>query len=913
MDKLFFKIEQAMKETLVGNYVFTDEELAQLYSVTERLLRNYDNSRGNDISEVFDPFFFVAMVNAVKDWRSGEDTFWEHINQGLIGEPGSPKIYSHLTGVIDRLGKAGKILYLSGCSKQYYATILAHAFAPQKSVESFLDLCWNLYSVDMNFTYTENDDTFELVAEELKKTFLKQRSLEDDIKLGSNVYSLRAGLKGMAIDSPQEMINQIENTISLIDRAFNGEVLDNDQYYCFIVCNWWAEKEKSFGIARPRRKAYERAITDYTAIRPRYEYDNKQAKLYIPSIRLKSNYYDIPMLRVYRDNRFVTQLEMRTFGTGITMATKELHIPIDEFVSEEGLIDYTLEISHCDEVIYNSRTSLFREYILFRGNREISQEECLPGNYVLFAPRFDDFSVYPAEIKSIPGEPDLYTFHSQEGEMLQNSKQTVFFVHEKQKRDIRIVADRKNNVKFIHKGEEYIVIDGEFKVVVRSDIDITKYGVRYESSDFRLKDFSYVENEEYRVFSITEPLNVCEPQKISVFRYADNKIEASYSVVKFNHISITYDRQLYFDEDNLGKVRFRTEKYNKSVSFDISQGDVIIPFDDGDIILYPPLLRWRIGNGDFSIRYEENLWYKDYSNSAELEIDLPTEMGYQVILNNNTVLFESASFNSYKLGETIWGLAQERTSDLIVCVKIDDVGIVPIMNICLKEKFIAQPFEIRGDELIWNAGETFVGDPKPRFRLSFSENRMLAKSIEINETIDENYTVQQFSLSDLEMGSYDIAVDLLKRVAFSEKPIGMYETRISYGNPLLIKWKNCAGKRVKINGVVLDNEELMTQRSFWIEHMELVDDLDGLPLLRGTIFSFFMSKKHYYPTMRNDQGKEIYTDKVYCLILDKDTCQISPKENFDIDFYWDPGSMISLRSNGKKRIKAFKFIEEEVR
>jgi hypothetical protein len=70
MDKLFFKIEQAMKETLVGNYVFTDEELAQLYSVTERLLRNYDNSRGNDISEVFDPFFFVAMVNAVKDWRS---------------------------------------------------------------------------------------------------------------------------------------------------------------------------------------------------------------------------------------------------------------------------------------------------------------------------------------------------------------------------------------------------------------------------------------------------------------------------------------------------------------------------------------------------------------------------------------------------------------------------------------------------------------------------------------------------------------------------------------------------------------------------------------------------------------------------------------------------------------------------
>ena len=607
MNRLFFRIEQAMKETLVGNYMFTDEELAQLYSATEKLLRNYDSSRGNDIPKMFDPFFFVAMVNAVKDWRSGEDTFWDHINIKLLGAPGSPKIYNYLTGVIDRLGRSGKILYLSGCSKQYYATMLAHAFAPQKSVESFLDLCWNLYSVDMNFTYTENDDTFELVAEELKKTFLKQKSLEDDIKLGSNVYSLRAGLKGMAIDSPREMVNQIENTISLIDRAFSGEVLDSDQYFSFVICNWWSEKEKNFGIARPRRKAYERAITDYSAIRPKYECNAKQICLYIPSIRLKNNYYDTPVLRIYQGDKLVTQQGMRTFGTGITMATKELHIPISELISENGAIDYTLEISHCDEVIYNSRTSLFREYILFRGNREISQEECLPGNYVLFAPRFDDFSVYPAEIRSIPGEPDLYTFHSQEGEMLQNSKQTVFFVHEKQKRDIWIVADRKNNVKFIHEGDEYIVIDGELKIVVRTDIDITKYGVRYESSDFRLKDFTCVENEEYRVFSITEPLNVCEPQKISVFRYADNKIEASYSVVKFNHISITYDRQLYFDEDSLGKVRFRTEKYDKSVSFDIAQGDIDIPFDDGNIVLSPPVLRWRIGDGDFSIRYGENL------------------------------------------------------------------------------------------------------------------------------------------------------------------------------------------------------------------------------------------------------------------------------------------------------------------
>ena len=84
-------------------------------------------------------------------------------------------------------------------------------------------------------------------------------------------------------------------------------------------------------------------------------------------------------------------------------------------------------------------------------------------------------------------------------------------------------------------------------------------------------------------------LIVCEPQKINIFNYANNKIEASYNLVKFNKINITFDKALYFDEDNFGTVRFLTEKYDKRVSFDINQGDVIIPFDDGNVVLFPPV------------------------------------------------------------------------------------------------------------------------------------------------------------------------------------------------------------------------------------------------------------------------------------------------------------------------------------
>ena len=91
-------------------------------------------------------------------------------------------------------------------------------------------------------------------------------------------------------ESPEEMVRYIENTIALLDRVFGGEILDNDRYYNTLIRNWWTEKEKSFGVAKPKRKAYERAITDYSTIRPKYSYNGKQVVLTIPSIRLKNNF-----------------------------------------------------------------------------------------------------------------------------------------------------------------------------------------------------------------------------------------------------------------------------------------------------------------------------------------------------------------------------------------------------------------------------------------------------------------------------------------------------------------------------------------------------------------------------------------------------------------------------------------------
>lgn len=917
MKELLPKISEAMNETFVGNYVFSDEELARIYDFTGYLLCNYDCGRGNSIPQRYDQLIFVAMVNSVKTWKSDENTFWNCIYKKLIGTNGSHKIYTYLTGVIDRLGKHSKIMYLSDCTKRYYTTILAHAFAPLNSTESFLELCWNLYSEDMNFTYTKNDDTFALVAEELKRTFSNEKSLEDDLKLGSVVYSLRAGIKRMAIDSPKKMVKYIEDTIALLDRVFSGEILESNYYYNSIVRSWWIEKEKILGVDKPTRMPYERAITDYSAIRPKYSYNGKQAILTIPVIRLKNNFYDMPLLNVYRNGELVDQREMYTFGSGLTMATKELPLYVDNLIFENGAIDCTLEIVHCGEVIYNSKTSLFREYILFKDHREFLQEECLPGNYILFAPKLEEFSAYPEEIKKVSGEPNLYILHSHEGELLQNARRTVFFVNEKKKRSIKIVADRKNNAKFVHNGEEFIVIDGDLRVVVNSDVDITKYGIRYESSPFKLEDFTYIEREGYRTFLITELLNVCEPQKINIFSYADNKIEASYNVVKFNSISIIYDKPLYFDENNLGVVRFLTEKYDRSVTFDINQGDVVIPFEDGDIVLSPPVLRWKIGDDDFSMQYGEDLWYKNYSNSAELVIDLPTEMGYQVHLSNNTILSEAASFNSFKLGETIWSMAQDNRADIGIFVKIENIDIIPILTVCLKDKFKFSPFVIREKYLLWDASKTFIGENMPKFKVTFYEHDTVKYAFEINETVDENYQSRCFSLSELEIGIYNVTVDLMKRFAFTEKTVRLFEQQVVLGDINKIRFK---GKCLRFEKVMLMGKASYEEiKPFYVDHLWYIGEVDGCHYYTGSAYINRDGRKTYLNTMPNSEGTSDNINPVRIELKSEKSCFIvagvNPDDMDDFlgEFTLDTKNRISNFNRNTRGIDYFLFDTEEVK
>lgn len=909
MTALDSKIIDAMQQTFVGETIFSDEELAELFDKTSVLLRSYACGWGSTISYRHDEMMFVAMVNAVKLWDKSEETFWSCISRKLMGSEDSNKIYNYFTEVIDRLGKSNKILYLDGVQKRYYATILAHSFAPQKSIYSFLELCWQLYTKDLNFTYYSGDELYHLVSKELKQRFLKEKSIEDDFKLGSEVYSLKAGVKCLAIDAPNEMERFVDLTLSLIDKVFNGELLDSEKYYESIVKEWWNSKSKTFGQIHPQRKhSVTRAISDYSNIRPKYLFNGRNVVLSIPSIRLKNNFYDNPHILIFQKGELVDDQELLTFGSGLSMATKEKELYVDNLLTYDNTLDYELKIIHNRTEIYSSGASLNRQFILFGNHREILQNQCCPNNYMIYVPKLDALSSYPHNIKK--KDYNLYVFAAEDGELVRGSYRTVFFSNEKQHRSIRIAADKKSNVKFLHNGEYYNVIDGDVRVFVDSNVDIRKYGVRYEKADFRLSDFEIEEHDGERSFLITQLLSVGEPQKISVFNYSTNQVESSFSVVKFNTINIEFDKAIYFDTYDTGQVRFKTEKYDKSKNFSIKNGDVIIPFPNGDIVITPPTLRWKIADMKDQTEFCNDLWYKTFSNSAELCINIPVNMRYQVILSNNTLLPE-CSLNRYRIGEAIYSNISN-LDYITIMVKIYEVEIIPIAVIHIKETFRSLPFIIIDNQLFWDPKKAFIGDENALFTISITDGKK--DVFQSSATL----TPQKMLLGDIDIGRYMLFVDIIKRRAFTQtESLRLIEESVKFGNLEVIRFRE---KRIYIHKIMLIDESTPHEiQPFYIDHICFIQDDDGSLFYSGSIYILDrMGHKVYLNKMPDGQGNMTNMNPVRIELRTDNSCFIvagynrNDWDDFVGEFTLDTShNRISNLQKGTKGIDYYIFEIEE--
>lgn len=901
------KIRSAMEEDFVGNYVFTNEELTSIYNDAGFALRRIEGERGAKLSSFDFELIFVALVNLAKEWNSDEDAFFKFIYRRLLGSRvGEGKIYNQIKFLIESLKTSGKIFMLDCYTKKYYATLCSHSFAPISSTESFFDMCWEIYCKDFDQQYEKNDPTFELIAKSLKRKFSSCGTDEEEFQIGSEVYSFRAGIRGLAIAQPTLMTCLLDKTMGAIHSLFNNEPLRLDKHINKMINSWWKNnKETTFGIERRRGHSNrEHICTDYSKIRPKYILDDDGvAKLIVPSIRLIDNYDFDPYIEIKVNGVRFSCDRMSTHGSGIIMTTTAIEYDISSFECE-STVDIVIEITHCDKVIYNSKDFLKREFILFKDSKEVLSQECVPGIYFLYTKNIHKLLRYPEDIqKSVP---NIYSLKAIDGDLIQSHNRSVLFVSEKGSRGLCFFAKEHNDAIYRRGDEEYKIIEGELYIDVSENIDVKDLGVRYESVSFKLSNFGSESVNGKRRFMISALLNVGETQHISIFRYSDNTIVASINLIKFNTIRINFDKPLYYGKGVIGKASFTTENYNVEAKFDIQNKEISLPVDDGEIILYPPVLRWKIDDGEWHT--EENqkgMWYKEMTNSSIITFDVPKTMTCRVRLNTNDVIIPSRKDLSYKIGQTIYYLkdiGKYPQDYFTLFIEVENVPYL-VSDIYYRECFTEEPFFIHSKvmQALWSP-ESFIGgnDAKLRFDVFDQSDRcVFSKELDL--------TKQSFSFSNIEEGYYKYKITLLIR-GFFKNERELYSAEFLLGDEKTFKYKD---KAILIKKVMLfDKLEPEPVRPVYIDQIKYLGNKDNFDYYSGRLFVIARDgRKIYLDSIRNELNNNVKINPVRIEIKTESSCYLGyDLDPYDADFEYNDdftldnkGKMaIGLRSFGQK-------------
>jgi hypothetical protein len=570
------------------------------------------------------------------------------------------------------------------------------------------------------------------------------------------------------------------------------------------------------------------------------------------------------------------------------MATSPYEINFTDYRLKD-MLAISIKITHVDELIYDSKTSMNRDFIVFNNDKEVLSKDCSPGLYILYAPNLDSLLKYPDDIHCI--KTDIYSFESEEGDVIQSNTRTLFFINEKSCFELYFVAKEINNVFFRYEDEEYKVVDGDLFVDVESDVDIRDYGIRHNEDVLRLSNLKFANINSKKRYLISSLMDEGAIGKFYIFKYSDNSIVCGINIIKFNVIKVIYDKCLYYDKNDNGEVHFITNKYNLKANFTLCNKEITIKFNCGEIVLQPPTLRWKIDNGEWEIKSMISpLWYKKLSNSSILHIDIPKNLSCIVALTNNTIIESTNQCNKFKLGQTIHSLKAQNMilNDHIQVILNINNEYYPLMIIYLMETIIGNPFCVMSEEklVVWSP-EYFIGDSSANLRLDITD----VKKIYESRKLPMSYAKLDFS--NCKENNYRLKVMLVEEGLVNRERL-LYSKNVTIGNEKKIRFKS---KKIMICSIMLVNDLFVTNiRKVNIDRLQFEYSINGIDFYSGYLSVESDGNRKYLNSIRDACGKLIVVNPVRVGIKDKKSCYISygfnpadktlmHKKEFTIDRY----------------------------
>jgi hypothetical protein len=856
---------------LVGNTVFNDTEHEELLGITRNVSKEYLDRNSILIVRREMEIVFITLLEITKRWKKIDDDendesgFWDYVIKTILGiERGSTnytKLYKAYTDIIYMVHYKHNII-LAAEGNKFYRTLMLHAISPVKSINAFLDLCYNIYKKDLNFNYTINDKTVcELITVRFCEILKKAVGNDKSISIGTNSYSVKVGLRTLAMQDDIQIyfIELLDEALKKINILFYDQNINAQSYFEQLIYNWWQDKQAEIGVDKKGSNRLAPAATKDKIIVRFVRYDDV-VYLVIPPIRVDNIKTSTFFLSITAGDSNKPQVaeELFTKRGEFIDTTKQKDINLNELLQDTSNIKIKIEITENQSVLYNK--TIEKDFILLGNENEILSNINQSNNYFLYIRGIEKLINKPVAIKQISN--NFYNIYPKAGECLSSKGRQVFFQDESSnninKDTAQIIGSISTGI-WIYNNNTYTVFNENITILLPNNININGLELRFDKTKLLLSEINYVstlnenQNEEnYKLFSITEYITKNEPLDIILYSHLEEKIIFKLLIIHIPDLKISLTKNMFYGDDEKSVTIYYNEKKDVLI-WNNRQNELNYPLLNGELVIKIPYIKWRSDNkGWRNEPSRHNLWYKDmFHIGSILEFDTSLLID-KIFMEKDEQILNIISINKdgkFDIGDCIYNSGNyihqyKDLSEFSFSFVVSDNNFKRLFTVSKKEYFYKKPLVVSDNKLFWQAQDSFAGDEKRQFKLEVFNNN---EPIYLGElTLNENETIE------LNEGIYKYKVSSLDNNLFKQNYVTFFEGEIIIGNIEKYIYSN---KYIELTSASLSYIETDKNINFWNDFVPKYY-IDRIKYIEQENQKYYIGYLYTY----NKEGRKIYLD-----------------------------------------------------
>lgn len=730
--ELHKKIEKALDSDFIGDIKFDESELNQMKIDCKCFYLHAQQSwsktyQSKDIDELV-----VLIVNIAKTWNDDKESrFWVKLFGEIFDDASiSPtKFYNEFEKSLKRHNKT---LFLSKENKRMFREVfLLHAFSPDKSRDSFIRLLWNWYSdADViDYDYQFEDSLYVKIARFLDNKFSGEANMDEDSSFEGKTYAIKSSFKYLFTQNQEQGLRLLNMIFSFFDDIYFKGRYDVDSYFaesCYEIVNRILD-ESDEQIKHCKKKA-EHIVSDFKRIYAAYEIDDEgNAAIFIPEIRAIDESSDEYILELLKDDRVIFHKQDYIVGSELKRRIKRISIPLSELRDQAQhelhfrVKLYILRDDYIQEPIYDSKQSLYREFILFNSSREIRNQTCKPSTYYVVHPSDAAFEkMTTCVVHNI--NQFTSTIVAEENDYITGLAQQVFFNQQPKDSyigidgcEIKSISFRKDNINYpFYKNVKSLII------TLNQTIKAERIIIKVDDGNRLL-------------------LSACSSKKGNAFVVDLREIRATENGVHTIYISDSAEQKLlhsvmyYVNNEIIFNITGNEYIFDKnSINFTIQSNDgetidtvyscipkcgmerLLYSFDNGEFIIELPYIKWRIDDSSewYFGKYGKDFWKDDnlIHNNCIIEIENYAQRNVKMLINDEEIPISSNG--KYLLGDALAERIKNKENDIILCIDEEKFYLFKVYN-----NPVLSDIDINLEAKSINLSPYFIGDPNTQFSI----------------------------------------------------------------------------------------------------------------------------------------------------------------------------------------------------